>query len=45
VLEKVVEVLVAEDIGVGAWAVGFPWEVAKTCGWERKKWCFDLVCF
>jgi hypothetical protein len=38
VLEKVAEVLAAEDIGVGAWAVGFLWEVAKTCGWE-------MVCF
>jgi hypothetical protein len=28
-LEKVAEVLAAEDIGVGGWAVGFPWEVAK----------------
>lgn len=32
VLEKVAEVLAAYDIGVGVWAVGFPWEVAKMCG-------------
>ena len=29
------EVLAADDTGVGAWAVGFPWEVAKTCDLEE----------